>query len=82
MFTDNLVFERIFNKGTSKSPLLFEIVLRLHQVQMRGEMILHAIHITGTRMIEAGIDGIYRGDNLGGIVRGLNHLQSVPLYKK
>ena len=29
-------------------PLLFEIVLRLHQVQMRGGLILRVIHIAGT----------------------------------
>ena len=32
VFTDNLVFESVFYKGTSKSILLFEIVIRLHQV--------------------------------------------------
>ena len=29
---------------------------------MRGELILHLIHIVGTRMIDAGIDGISRGN--------------------
>ena len=48
---DNLVSESVFYNGASKSPLLFETVLRLHQVQMRWELILHAIHIEGTRMI-------------------------------
>ena len=31
VFTDNLVFESVFYKGTSKIPLLFELVLRLYQ---------------------------------------------------
>ena len=31
MFTDNLVFESVFYKGTSKIHLLFELVLRLYQ---------------------------------------------------
>ena len=57
-----------------KLPLLFEIFLRLHQLQMRGELIFNVIHIAGTRMIEAGIGGLSRGNNLGGIIRGLNHL--------
>ena len=30
IFTDNLVFESVFYKGTSKIPFLFEIALRLH----------------------------------------------------
>ena len=64
MFTDNLMFERVFYKGASKITLLFEIVLRLHQVQIIGELILHVIHIAGTQMIEARIDVISRGGNL------------------
>ena len=58
VFTNNPVLESEFYKGTSKIPLLFEIVLRLHRVHMRGDLILHVVHIAGTRMIEAIIDGI------------------------
>ena len=54
----------VFYKETSKIPLLFELVLRLHQVQMRGELILHVIHIKGTIIIEAGIYGFSSGNNL------------------
>ena len=60
---------------------MFEIVIRLYQVHIRDESILHVIHIAGTRMIESGIDGISRGDNLGGMMRGMNPLQLVPLYQ-
>ena len=35
VFTDNLVFESVFYKGKSRIPLMFELVLRLHQVQIR-----------------------------------------------
>ena len=59
---------------------MFDIVLRLHQVQMVGQLILHVIHIAGSRMIEAGIYGISRGDNLVGMIRGLNSLHFVLLY--
>ena len=45
VFTDNLVFERVFYKGTSKILLLLELVLRLNQVQMIGKLNLHVIHI-------------------------------------
>ena len=61
VFTDHMVFERVFYKGTSKTPFLFELVIRLHQVQMRGDLILHVVHITVTIIIEAGIYGILRG---------------------
>ena len=39
---------------------MFKLVLRLHQVQMRGELILHVVYIAGTQMIETGIDGLSR----------------------
>ena len=66
VFTDNLVFESVLYKGTSKTPLMFELILRLHQVHMRAELTLHVIHISGTRIIEAGIDGISRGETWEG----------------
>ena len=46
---------------------------------MRGYFILHVVHIVGTRMIEAVIDGLSRVNNMGGIMRGLNPLQFVLL---
>ena len=61
--------------------LLVELVPRLQQVQMRGYLILHVIHIAVTRMIDAVIDGLFRGNNLGRIMRGLNPLHFVPLDK-
>ena len=48
---------------------------------MRGDMVLHFIHVAGTQIIESGIDGLYRGDKLVGIMRGLKTLQFVPLYQ-
>ena len=51
LFMYNFLFERVFYKGISKIPFLFEIYLRLHQVQMIGELVFHVIHIAGTQMI-------------------------------
>ena len=51
VFMDILVFESVFYKWYIKRLLIFEIVLRLHQVHMRGDMVLHIFHISGTRMI-------------------------------
>ena len=48
---ENLVFKSVFYKGTSNIPLLFELVIRLHQVQMKGELILKVLHIARTRMV-------------------------------
>ena len=66
VFTNNLLFESVFYKGTSKSLLLFELVIRLHQVQIKGELILHILHIEGKRVEKSGIDGLSRGNNIGG----------------
>ena len=35
---------------------------------MKGDLIIHMVHIMGTRNIEAGIDGISRGKNLEGMI--------------
>ena len=56
VFIYNLVFKSVFYNGMSKIPFLFELVLRLHQIQMRGDLILNLVHIAGTRIIETGID--------------------------
>ena len=58
VFKEILVFESVFYKIISIIPLLFEIVLHLHQFQIKGDLILHTIIIGGTSMIEAGIDGL------------------------
>ena len=79
MLMDNLVFESVFYKGTSKIALLFEIFLRLYQLQMRLYFILHVVHIAGTSIIEEGIYGLSRGNNLGLMMRVLNPLQFVSL---
>ena len=60
-FSDNLEFESVLYKGTLKTLLLCEIVLRLNQVNMRGYLILHVVHIAGKIMVEAVIDGLLRG---------------------
>ena len=73
------MFGSIYHKEALTSALLFEIILRIHQVQIKEDLILYVIHIVETRMIEAGIDGISRGKNLGGMTRLLNRLKLVPV---
>ena len=79
VFTDNLLFKSIYYKGTSNIPLLLEIVLLLHKIYMKGDLILHVVHISGTRIIEAGIDGLSIWNNLGGMVIVFNPLKFVPV---
>ena len=79
VLTDNMLFESVFYRGKSKIPLLFELILRLHQVQMRGYFTLNVVHIAVTRTIEAKINGISRGNNLGGMMIVLDPLHFVTL---
>ena len=80
MFTDNSTAEAAYSKGTSKSTLLFHLVLRLRRIQMSGTCILHMIHVAGTRMIWQGTDGLSRGDRNAGVMSGTSMLSFVPLH--
>lgn len=79
MFTDNFVTERAYFRGTSKSKDLFELVLRLRKLEMKGELFIHLIWVAGTRMIAQGTDGVSRGDLSTGVMSGRSMLQYVPL---
>jgi hypothetical protein len=80
MFTDNFVAESAFYKGTSTSPRLFDLVLRLWCLQMSGDIALHVIHIAGTRMIAEGTDGLSRGQFSTGVMAGKDILLYIPLH--
>ena len=54
MFTDNSTAKAAFWKGTLTSPLLFELVLELKQLEMDSDLILHFIHISGKRRLLRG----------------------------
>ena len=60
--------------------LLFEMVLKLYEVHLEGILIIHVVCISVTGMIEAGIDGLYRGNNLGGIMQDIDPLNFIPLH--
>jgi len=79
LFTDNLVAEGAFYKGTSTSRKLFELVLRLRLLEMKAGFKIHIIHIAGTRMISQGTDGLSRGDCNEGVMKGMSMLDYVPL---
>jgi hypothetical protein len=79
MFTDNMVSENAFYRGTSSSPILFELVMRLRLLEMHGGWKLHVIRITGKRMIQQGADGLSRGYIMYGGMRGVDMLSFVPL---
>ena len=81
MFTDNSVAERAYYKGTSSDKHLFELVLRLRKIAMKGDLILHVVHIAGTRMIKMGIDGLSRGDTHEGVASGTNMVEFMDLHR-
>jgi hypothetical protein len=58
MFTDNSTAEAAFFKGTSTSEKLFDLVLRLRKIEMEGNLFIHLVHVSGTRMIWSGVDGL------------------------
>lgn len=80
LFTDNSTAESVYYRGNSSSKRLFELVLRLRRIEMQGNLVLHVIHIAGTRMIEEGADGGSRGDLNQGAMAGRSILEYVPLH--
>lgn len=80
LFTDNATAEAAFWKGTSKSKALFELVLRIKTLEMKGAFEVHVIHVSGRRMIKQGTDGISRGDHAEGVMKGDNMKDFVPIH--
>jgi hypothetical protein len=70
LFTDNMVSERSFFKGSNKNPELHKLCLRLRRLEMFGALFLHAVWVAGTWMINQGSDGLSRGDLTSGVMRG------------
>jgi hypothetical protein len=79
LFTDNKVAEAVYAKGNSDNKLLFELMLELRLLSLQIGFILHIVHISGTRMIAEGTDGLSRGElQIGGFLE--EELQVVPLH--
>jgi hypothetical protein len=79
LFTDNSTAEGAYYKGNSSSKLLFELVLCLRLLDMHGGIILHVIHVAGTRMMKQGTDGLSRGDFSMGVMSGQQMLSFIPI---
>jgi hypothetical protein len=80
LFTDNIVAEGAFYRGTSSNPKLFSLILRLRNLETSYGLRLHVIHVAGKRMIAQGTDGLSRGNTLEGVLRGAPMLSFVPLH--
>jgi len=81
MFTDNSTAEACYFRGTSKSKPLFELVLRLRQLEMKTGCRVFLVHVAGARMIEQGSDALSRNDLNTGVMAGLDMLDFVPLHR-
>jgi hypothetical protein len=81
LFTDNSTAEAAFFRGTSSSEKLFLLVLRLRQLEMNQQCLIHLVHVAGTRMIGQGSDGLSRGNLTEGVMRGQSMMSFVPLGK-
>jgi hypothetical protein len=79
LYTDNFTVESVFTRGSGKSPEIFSLILRLHKLQMEGNIFIHVVWITGIRMITWGGDRLSRGDLSKGDIAGQDTLYYVPI---
>jgi hypothetical protein len=70
IFTDNLTAEAAFWKGTSKSKLLFDLVLQLKELEVKVDLHLHIVHLSGKQMITEGTNGLSRANHGEGVMLG------------
>jgi hypothetical protein len=80
IFTDNSTAEAAFWKGTSKSEALFELILRLKELELDYNLHLHIVHVSGKRMITEGTDGLSRADHGKGVKLGKDIRCYIPLH--
>jgi len=80
LLTDNSTAELAFFKGTSSSPKLLKIIIRLRRLEMHSKCKINFIHVAGSRMIAQGTDGLSRGDLGEGVMKGSSMLSFVPLH--
>ena len=79
LFTDNQVAEGVIHHATSHSQSLYELMLELKQISLENGFILKLVHITGTRMIAQGKDGLSRGElHIGALLN--KEMINVPLH--
>ena len=79
IFTDNTTAEAAFWKGTSKSKKLSDIILEMRLLEMTTDIVLHVVHVSGTRMIQQGTDGLSRADHSSGVMQGDSMTRHIPL---
>ena len=81
LFTDNSTTEAAFHNGTSSSKKLFDLILRVRVVQLEYGVRIHIIHVSGSRMIEQGTDGLSRGNLFEGVMTGQDMMNFIPIHQ-
>lgn len=80
MFTDNATVEACAFKGSSSSPKLLSLIIRLKAMATRQGIRLHVFHVAGTRMIAQGTDGVSRGHLAHGVMAGEAMTAFIPIH--
>lgn len=80
MFTDNSTVEACSYKGSSSSPKLLSLIIRLKAMTTRFGVKLHIFHVAGTRMIAQGTDGESRGYLALGVMAGESMTGFIPIH--
>ena len=80
MFTDNSTVESCVAKGSSSSPKLLGLVVRLMALTSRSGVKINVFHVAGTRMIAQGTDGVSRGYLGQGVMAGDSMTIHIPIH--
>ena len=80
MFTDNSTVESCAVRGTSSSPKLLSLVVKLRAMTTMYGVKLHIFHVAGTRMIAQGTDGVSRGYLALGVMAGEAMTAFIPIH--
>ena len=80
MFTDNSTVEACSQKGSSSSPKLLSLIIRLRSMATRHNVRVNVFHVAGTRMIAQGTDGVSRGYLGLGVMAGDSMSSFIPIH--
>ena len=81
MFTKNSTVEACAYKGSSTSPKLLSLIVRLRALGTKHGIKIHIFHVVGTRMIAQGTDGVSRGYLALGIIAGEAMCSFIPIHQ-
>ena len=75
MATDNTTIEACFYKGNSSSVKLYDLVVRIRELELDYGLKIFITHVSGTRMKAQGTDGLSRGNTNEGVSFGVTMLK-------